>query len=262
MTPPLLIDRTGHVETWSINRPEQRNPVTDDAVIDALVGNVDRVNADLEVHAVIITGVGTAFSAGGNVKDMAARRGMFGGSADEVARGYRRGVQRIPRALHACEVPLIAAVNGPAIGAGCDLALLCDIRVASERAGFAESFVKLGLISGDGGTWILPRAIGWSRAAEMALTGDRIDAATALEWGLVSRVVAPEALLDAAMEVAQRIAANPTGAVRTTKRLLRESQAASLDSVLELASALQGAAHQTAEHRQAMDALLQRSART
>lgn len=258
MTSPLLIERAGHVETWSINRPATRNPITDDEFIDELLAAADRVNRDTEVRAVIITGVGTAFSAGGNIKDMAEKTGMFGGTAEEVARGYREGVQRIPRALWACEVPLIAAVNGAAIGAGCDLTLLCDVRVASTKASFAESFVQLGLISGDGGAWLLPRAIGWARAAEMSLTGERIDAATALEWGLVSRVVEPDDLLACAHGIAEKIAANPTGAVRMTKRLLRQAQDNSLDTVLELAAPLQGAAHQTDEHHAALQAMLNR----
>ena len=114
--------------------------------------------------------------------------------------GYRHGIQQIPLALRRCEVPFIAAVNGPAVGAGCDLAMMCDLRIASTKAFFAESFVQLGIIPGDGGAWFLTRAIGPARAAEMALTGDRVDAATALEWGMVSRVVEPEDLLVAMLK--------------------------------------------------------------
>ena len=100
---------------------------------------------------------------------------------------YKRGIQRLPLAFAALEVPVIAAVNGPAIGAGCDLTCMCDLRIAGESARFAESFVKIGLVSGDGGAWLLPRVVGWSKAAEMALTGDMIDAAEALACGLVSQ---------------------------------------------------------------------------
>ena len=126
---------------------------------------------------------------------MADRDGMFGLDPIEQRHAYVAGIQRIPRALARLEVPLIAAVNRPAIGAGCDLAMMCDIRVASERASFAESFVQIGLVPGDGGTWFLQRAIGYERAAEMTLTGDRIDAETALAWGMVSRVVPHDELL-------------------------------------------------------------------
>ncbi|MGN9766925.1 crotonase/enoyl-CoA hydratase family protein [Micromonospora sp. SD12] len=258
MDDPVLVERDGHVETWTINLPEARNPISGDDVIDALVARVDAVNADRTVRAVILTGAGSAFSAGGNVKDMAERVGLFGGAPHELRDGYRRGIQRIPRAMYACDVPLIAAVNGAAVGAGCDLALMCDLRIASERAFFAESFVKLGIIPGDGGAWLLPRAVGAARAAEMALTGDRVDAATALDWGLVSRVVPHGELLSEARRLADRVAANPPHAVRMAKKLLREAQHQSLDSILELSAAMQALAHQTRDHEEAVRAFLDR----
>ncbi|WP_327031036.1 crotonase/enoyl-CoA hydratase family protein [Micromonospora sp. NBC_01740] len=258
MDDPVLVERDGPVETWTINLPEARNPISGDDVIDALVARVDAVNADRAVRAVILTGAGSAFSAGGNVKDMADRVGLFGGAPHELRDGYRRGIQRIPRAMYACDVPLIAAVNGAAVGAGCDLALMCDLRIASERAFFAESFVKLGIIPGDGGAWLLPRAVGAARAAEMTLTGDRVDAATALEWGLVSRVVPHEELLTEARRLADRVAANPPHAVRMAKKLLREAQHQSLDSLLELSAAMQALAHQTRDHDEAVRAFLDR----
>lgn len=256
MGDPVLVQRDGHVETWTINLPGERNPISGDAVVDALVACVDSVNADYDVRAVILTGAGSAFSAGGNVKAMAEGVGLFGGAPYQQRDGYRRGIQRIPRALYHCDVPLVAAVNGPAVGAGCDLALMCDLRIASETAFFAESFVKLGIIPGDGGAWLLPRAIGAARAAEMALTGDRVDAVTALEWGLVSRVVPPEQLLDAARALADRVAVNPPHAVRMAKKLLREAQHQSLDSILELSAAMQALAHHTTDHREAIGAFM------
>lgn len=250
----LLIERADHIETWTINLPDARNPISDDRVVDALVQRVSVVNSDSDVRAVILTGTGSAFSAGGNVKHMVDRSGMFGGSPYEVRGGYRDGIQRIPRALYHCEVPVIAAVNGPAVGAGCDLTLMCDLRVASSRAWFAESFVQLGIIPGDGGAWLLTKAVGPARAAEMALTGDRVDAATALDWGLVSRVVEPEELMTAARELAARVAKNPPHSVRMAKKLLRESQHQSLESLLELSAAMQALAHHTADHREALAA--------
>lgn len=258
MSAPLAIDRTENVETWTLDLPESRNPISSTEMIDALVGAADRVNGDDGVRAVIITGAGTAFSSGGNVKDMASGEGLFGHAPHRQRTAYRDGIQRIPRALHQCEVPLIAAVNGPAVGAGCDLAMMCDLRIASTTAFFAESFVKLGIIPGDGGAYFLPRAVGYARAAEMALTGDRVDAATALEWGLVSRVVEPEKLLDEAHALAARVAANPPHAVRMAKKLLREAQGRSLDTVLELSAAMQAIAHQTKDHHEAVAAMLEK----
>ncbi|WP_314037162.1 crotonase/enoyl-CoA hydratase family protein [Dietzia sp. CH92] len=251
---PLLVERADHIETWTLNLPDSRNPISDPAIVDALCEQVAVVNADHDVRAVVLTGAGSAFSAGGNVKDMVDRSGMFGGSPYQLRDGYRQGIQRIPRALYHCEVPVIAAVNGPAVGAGCDLAVMCDLRVASTRAWFAESFVQLGIIPGDGGAWLLTKAIGPARAAEMALTGDRVKAEQAAEWGLVNQVVEPDELMGAARELAARVAKNPPHSVRMAKRLLRESQHQSLESLLELSAAMQALAHHTEDHREALAA--------
>ncbi|CDO10940.1 enoyl-CoA hydratase [Mycolicibacterium cosmeticum] len=248
MSAPLDIRTEGGVQLWTIDRPEVGNAITGKDVIAAFESAIDAANQDNEIRAIILTGAGKIFSAGGNVKEMADRLGMFGLAAIDQRRAYVDGIQRIPRALARLEVPLIAAVNGAAIGAGCDLAMMCDIRIASERASFAESFVQLGLIPGDGGTWFLPPAIGYARAAEMTFTGERIDAATALEWGLVNRVVRHDDLLEQARVLADRIAVNPPHALRMAKRLLQESRAGSLESTLSLAAAMQPLAHHDSEH--------------
>ncbi|WP_051215202.1 crotonase/enoyl-CoA hydratase family protein [Granulicoccus phenolivorans] len=256
---PVLIERDGSIETWTINLPDERNPISGDDVVDALEAAANRVNRDTSVQAVILTGAGKAFSAGGNVKQMVDRVPPFGGPVPASRDGYRYGIQRIPKALYTCDVPLIAAVNGAAIGAGCDLATMCDIRVASTKAFFAESFVKVGIIPGDGGAFFLPRAVGAARAAEMMFTGDRIDAQTALDWGLVSRVVEPDELLPTAREIAQRIAVNPSHAVRLAKKLYREAQRGmDLDSVLELSAAFQAIAHTTDDQLEAVTALVEK----
>jgi enoyl-CoA hydratase/carnithine racemase len=248
VTDPLRIERTGRIQTWTIDVPDAANAITGSDFIAAFDDAVDAANAATDVSVVILTGAGRFFSAGGNVRDMRDRTGVFGLEPLDQRHGYVSGIQRIPRALQRLEVPVIAAVNGAAIGAGCDLAAMCDIRIASETAFFAESFVQLGLIPGDGGSWFLPRAIGWARAAEMTFTGDRVDAATALSWGLVSEVVSDAELLPAAQRLAERIAKNPVPAVRMAKRLLLESRTASLDSTLALAAAMQPLAHQDPEH--------------
>lgn len=255
---PLLRDRDGGIETWTLNRPEQRNPISEPEMIEAIEDASTAVSRDHDVRVVILTGAGSAFCSGGNIKDMRDRAGMFAGGPAELRQGYRHGIQRITRAVYHCEVPVIAAVNGPAIGAGCDLSLMCDLRIASTTAVFAESFVKVGIIPGDGGSWLLPRAIGAARAAEMAFTGDPIDARTAAAWGLVSRLVEPDALLPAARELAARIAANPAHVVRMTKKLQREGQQQSIESHLELSAALQALAHHTSDHYEAVAAMLER----
>jgi len=258
--PPLLRAREGHIETWTLNVPEQRNPITGAGLVATLVAAVDDVNRDHDVRCVILTGAGKGFSSGGNIKDIQEGRGYFGAAPYPSADGYRKGIQQVPRALYRCEVPIVAAVNGAAIGAGCDLTLMCDLRIASTKAVFAESFVKLGLIPGDGGAWLLPRVIGNARAAEMTLTGEAIDAETALAWGLVSQVVEPDELMDAAKALASRIAVNPPLAIRMAKRLLREGQQQSLDSVLELSAALQAIAHNTNDHKEAVTATAEKRA--
>lgn len=258
MSDPVSYEQDGHVVTLTLNRHETRNAISSDEMVDAIEAACRRINEDFSVRVAIITGAGSAFSSGGNVKDMRDKAGMFGGTVTELRDGYRNGIQRIPRAIAALEVPVIAAVNGPAIGAGCDLAMMCDMRVASEKALFAESFVKVGLIPGDGGAWFLPRVIGRSRANEMAFTGEPVDAATALDWGMVSRVVEPDELMNAAKELAGRIAANPPSALRMTKRLLQEGEHERLDSLLEMSASLQALAHQTAEHEEAVNAIIEK----
>ena len=250
----VKFEQDAGVVTLTLNRPDERNALSTKEQWDELVACCDRVGADDSVKVLILTGAGTAFSAGGNVKDMRDKKGIASGSPYAIAQGYQRGIQRIPLALHALEVPTIAAVNGAAVGAGCDLACMCDIRIASEKARFAESFVKLGIIPGDGGAWLLQRAIGYQRAAELSFTGDMIDAQAALAMGLVTRVVPPEQLMPAARELAARIAANSGPALRMAKRLLRQAQSARLDETLQLSAALQALAHHTPEHDQSVAA--------
>jgi len=256
---PVIVQQTGPVLTVTLNRPGKRNPISDPDMIEALCAAMQAADADLGVRVVILTGAGSAFSSGG---DVAAMRPGAGGlraqQSVQTRRNYRSGIQRLPVLFHALEVPVIAAINGPAIGAGCDLACMCDVRVAAESARFAESFVKLGIIPGDGGAWLLPRIIGFSRATELSLTGEMIDARTALEYGLVSRVVPDAELMDAANTVAAKIAANPPHAVRMTRRLLRESQTSTLANLLELSAAMQALAHETADHGEAVEAFMAR----
>jgi enoyl-CoA hydratase/carnithine racemase len=219
-----------------------------------------RISNDHSVHCMILTGNGRAFSSGGDIKNMRERAKEMQAQAFNTRHWYREGIQRIPVALDKIEVPTIAAVNGFAIGAGCDLAMMCDIRIASENAKFAESFVKLGIIPGDGGAWYLPRIIGRSRAFEMTFTGEMIDAETAAEYGLVSRVVPHDDLMDEARALAAKIVANPPEALRMTKRLLKESEFMRLDTMLETSAAMQALAQATKDHEEAIAAMLDKRA--
>jgi enoyl-CoA hydratase/carnithine racemase len=253
----LAISRDGAVVTLTMNRPDERNALSDEASCAQFVSTCRELGGDTSVGAVILTGAGTAFSAGGNLKRMRDRKGFAPKDTPvETRHSYRRTVQQIPLALYELEVPTIAAVNGPAIGVGLDLACMCDIRIASASASFAESFVKLGIVPGDGGAWFLPRIVGMSKAAEMTFTGDLLSADEAKDCGLVSKVVAPDDLMSEASAIARRIAANPRHAVRLSKRLMREGQHTRLDTLLELSAAFQAIVHETADHREAIDAWL------
>jgi enoyl-CoA hydratase/carnithine racemase len=253
----LLYEQQGHIVTLTMNEPDRRNPLTGNTAVPEFLSAIDRIHDDRNVRVVIITGAGSAFSAGGDIKEM-ARQSSGEVSAMDIRHDYRRGIQRLSLALFNLEVPVIAAVNGHAIGAGLDLACMCDIRIAADKAKFAESFVKLGIIPGDGGAWLLPRLIGLSRAAEFSFTGEVIDAGTALAWNLVSRVVPLAELLPAANELAERIAANAPHAVRLTKRLMREALHTRLDTLLEMSAVFQSLSHLTPDHREAVAAFLEK----
>ncbi|MEH6689070.1 MAG: crotonase/enoyl-CoA hydratase family protein [Halopseudomonas sabulinigri] len=252
----LQLERRGGVVIVRMDRPDTRNALSEPSQMQEFVDLCAQMRADASVKVIVLTGNGKSFCAGGNIKDMQAREGIFAGSPYELRNTYRDGIQRIPTALYDLDIPIVAAVNGAAIGAGLDLACMCDIRIASTKAVFAESFVKLGIVPGDGGAWLLPRIIGIPKASLMAFTGDTIDAEKALEWGLVEQLCDPQELETQAVALAERIAANPGHALRLCKRLLREGQHMRLDSLLELSAAYQSLAHHTEDHQEAVAAFV------
>ncbi len=256
----LAQSRHDHVLLLTMSSPDTRNALTDAEQFEDFERTCAAINDDKSVRAVVLTGEGSAFCAGGNVKDMRDRKGLFSGDPFDQADAYRAGIQRIPRAIHSLNVPIIAAVNGPAVGAGCDLATMCDIRIGSTKAMFAESFVKLGIIPGDGGAWFLPRAVGYSNACKMAFSGDPVKAEEALSMGLMSELVEPEQLLARAVELAQSIASNPPHAVRLTKQLMRGSEKASLDELLDKSAAFQAVCHAEPDHQEAVAAFFEKRA--
>ncbi len=260
MSEPFVIyEKAGRVVTVTMNRPETRNAIASFNDCEQLVDALEKANADSEVSALILTGAGSVFSAGGDLNGMRDRNGIGPlATPADTRSNYKRGVQRIPLAMAELEIATVAAVNGHAVGLGCDLACLCDMRVASEKAKFVTSFVKMGIVPGDGGAWILPRAIGYARAAEMILTGDAFTAQEALGMGLVNKLCAPDQVLVEARVLAERVAVNPPRSVRLAKRLLREGQHGRLSDVLELSAAFQALSHETADHREALDAYFEK----
>jgi len=252
----ILTEKRGHIAILTLNRPDAMNALGAPGDGDQVAAACAAINADREIRAVVLTGAGRAFSAGGDVKAMKAREGAFAGNGVELRDGYRNNIHRVVRSIYGLEVPSIAAVNGPAIGLGCDVACMTDIRIAAEGARFGVTFLKLGLIPGDGGAWLLPRTIGMSRASELLFTGDVVDAATAEKWGLVSKVVPAEALMDEAIALAERIAQQPPHALRLAKSLLKHGQTTSYDTLMEMSAAAQAISHLTDDHMEGVEALL------
>ncbi len=252
----LIQQRDNGIATLVMHEPSTRNALSTSEQCSEMIEALAALNDDDSVQVAILTGDGPTFCAGGNIKHMQNREGLMAGNANEIAERYRRTLQRLARTLYELQIPIIAAVNGPAMGAGLDLCCMCDIRIASETALFAETFVKLGLISGIGGAWFLPRAVGRARAAEMAFTGRIIDAATALDYGLLSKVVAPDMLIADARALAEEMVGNSGLALRYTKRLLRLSERSDLSTALEATAALQALAHQSNEHAASVERYL------
>lgn len=251
-------EKRGAILIWTLDREARLNALPDLSDGDEVAAACERVNADPSIRCVVLTGAGRAFSAGGDLTAMRDRRDLFEGSGAAIRERYRRVVHRTVRSLYGLEVPLITAVNGPAMGLGCDIAGLGDIRIASDRASFGVPFLKLGIIPGDGGSWLLPRNIGYARAAELLFTARSIDAATAAEWGLVNRVVAHDSLMDEALAVAAQVAAQPPQALRMAKTLLRQGRDTTFDQMLEMSAAMQALAHLTEDHQEGVAAVLEK----
>ncbi|HIE22506.1 MAG TPA: enoyl-CoA hydratase [Acidimicrobiia bacterium] len=254
----LRVHTEDGVRLLTLARPESRNALTGDDLLDALVSALADADASEDVGVVVIGAEGPAFSAGGNAKDMAAGRGLFAGNAAELIESYRRTIQQLTRVLAGTDLVTIAAVDGPAIGAGFDLALGCDLRLGSPRARFAHTFIEMGIIPGDGGAWLLPRVVGWQRAVELSLTARSVSAEEAVEMGILLEVVPEGELESRVKDLARTIASKPRPAVVMAKRLLRQARSMDLDGFLEFSAALQAAAHSTPEHAAAVEEYVER----
>ncbi|MFO8111581.1 MAG: crotonase/enoyl-CoA hydratase family protein [Desulfosalsimonadaceae bacterium] len=254
----IRFERFDNIAVLTLNRPDTRNAISTPEIIEEIETACNTVNADATARVLVITGADPAFSSGGNIKDMREKKGMFGGTPAQIMANYRKNIQRIPIAVHGIELPTIAAVNGPAIGAGCDLALMCDIRIASEKARIGETFLNIGLIPGDGGAWFLPRAVGMAKACELTFTGDIIDAAEAERIGMVNRVVPHVSLMEETMALARKISQKPPEALRMAKRLLYSGQNTALAQHLDQSAAFQALCHCAEEHHEALCALIEK----
>jgi enoyl-CoA hydratase/carnithine racemase len=245
----------GRVAVLTFRRDDVRNALTGTELVSDIVDTLAWANASGEVSVLIMTGEGNAFSAGGNIKTMGERAKA---PPFELQQNYRRGIQRVPLAIQEADVPIIAAVNGAAIGAGFDLANMCDIRIGSVNAQFGETFVNLGIIPGDAGAWYLRRLLGYQRAAELLFTGRIVKAEEARALGILLEVTAPDELMPRARELAGKIAAKPPLAVRYTKRLLKAAQSQRLEEHLDLCAAFQAICHKTEDHAEALAAFFEK----
>ena len=256
---PLLhsLDDSTGVLTLTLNSPHASNAWSD-ALLDAMLSTIHSAQHDPHVRAIVLAGAGRSFCAGGDLRAMKHRSGMFAGDTVALRGQYTHGLQAVTRAFDRLEKPVICAIQGPAIGAGLDLSLMCDIRIASEHARFGSTFASVGLVPGDGGAFLLTRAVGFSRATELILSTRIIDADEALRIGLIHQLVPHDQLLSIAHERAAAIAQLPAPAVQMSKVALYRSYNHDLEIALQLTAALQGLVQHTAAHEAAVEAMLQK----
>lgn len=245
----------GHVLWIWLNRPEASNAYSESMVRD-LPEVLDSAGADKNIRVIVIGARGKNFCAGGDVKAMQSRTGMFQGEANELRERYMQGIQQIPLALSRCQKPVIMMVQGAAVGAGCDLVAMGDLRVADNDASFAETFAKVGLVPGDGGAWFLIRAVGFSKAQEMFLTGKTYSSEEARQMGLVHEVVVSDQLVRRTTELAEHIASLPPIAVQLTKKSLAHAYESALPAHLDVVASFQAVTQRSSDHFKAVDSLI------
>jgi enoyl-CoA hydratase/carnithine racemase len=256
----IALTTDGPVAVIAFNRPAVRNAVNE-TLRTELIAALGRVADDDAIRAVVLTGNGPAFCAGGDIAAM--QQNLRAPEGELGFNGWRRQrrLHRVVSALHGMSKPTIAAVNGPAIGLGCDLALCCDFIIAAERASFAMSFIHRGLVPDGGGLYFLPRRVGLARAKELIFTGRRIDAAEALAIGMVDRITSADALVADARAWAAELSHGSPAALALAKEILNRTFELSDEEVFALGRAAQGVCYTTSEHREAVDAFLAKTSR-
>ncbi|GBD13535.1 Short-chain-enoyl-CoA hydratase [bacterium HR24] len=246
------------VAVITLNRPERLNAFTRQ-MLDEWYAALQDAHLDPDVRAIVVTGAGRAFCTGADVGSGAASALMDRARTLVENRNFLRdSVQRIPRLLAQMDKPYIAAVNGPAVGAGMDMASLADIRFASQTARFGMTYVRMGIIPGDGGCWLLPRIVGMAKALELIWTGEIIDAEEALRIGYVSKVLPPDELMPYTLEFARKLARGPAVAIQLSKRLAYRGMFTDLDEALEAAQAAMLIAQMTEDAREGPRAFLEK----
>ena len=250
----LNVDFSNHILKITLNRPDTSNAINYE-MINSLVSTLNEAEKDFDVRAIILSGNGKNFCSGGDLKNMLAQSDMFAGDSDELRRRYETGIQLISRSMENLSKPIIAAVNGSAFGAGCDLACMCDFRYGTSQTKFSENFVKVGLVPGDGGTFFLQRIVGYARAVELTLTGRSVPAEEALALGLLNKICDEDKLDAEAFALAQHLAQLPSAALQLSKKALKHSYLHDLQSSLDLLAGYQGIAQRTNDHFEALSAI-------
>lgn len=258
MSDELLFTVEVGIATIRLNRPERLNAFTP-AMLDAWGDAIEAAKRDAAIKVVVLTGTGRGFCSGGDVRAMGERH-KDGETAFERKTAVHERIHRIPRLLEDFDKPYLVAINGVATGAGLDMALMGDIRFAAASARMAETYIRVGLIAGDGGTWFLPRLVGPAKALELLWTGEFIDAQEALRIGLVNAVVADEALLPHTYAFARKLAAQPAPALRLMKRAVYQGLRLDLRAALDMVSSHLGVISTTDEHREAVAAFNEKRA--
>ncbi|WP_246147351.1 enoyl-CoA hydratase/isomerase family protein [Aneurinibacillus danicus] len=255
MMADILFEKRGKIAIITLNRPQVMNAFTMD-MIDQWAEALDEYRKDDSVHAVVLTGAGErAFCSG---VDLAALDAMDASKSINRKNILWEHIHRIALTLEQLEKPMIAAVNGSAVGAGMDMALMCDIRFASENARFSEGYIRVGLVPGDGGAYFLPRIVGMAKALELLWTGDFISAKEAKDLSIVNHVYAPQDLMQKTLEFAERIANSPTIAIRMIKRAAYQSANLDLRTALDLISSHFSIVRDTEDHHEALAAMIEK----
>jgi enoyl-CoA hydratase len=247
----LIYEKKDNIGVLTVNRPDKLNALSNE-LTEELQHLLDEIEKDVDLRVVVITGAGDkAFVAGADINELVERDALKGRDVSRFRQALFARIENLP-------VPVIAAVNGYALGGGLELALACNIRIASEKAQFGAPEVKLGIIPGDGGTQRLPRLVGLGRAMELVLTGDFIDAQEAHRIGLVNRVVSPDELMESAMTLAKKIASRPPLAVKYAKEAVNRSQEGDTASGYALESYLHALACTTEDKKEGVTAFLEK----
>ncbi len=241
-------------QLWvTLNNPDQMNAITL-PMVDSLVSVLKHADFDKEIRVIVLTGKGKSFCAGGDIKAMEGKTGMFEGESNELRLRYMHGIQQIPRCIEEISTPIIALVNGAAIGAGCDLSMMCDLRIGSASSKFGETFTKMGLVPGDGGTFFLQRVVGYSKAMQMFLTAEIFEGKKAQEFGLLNFLFEDSSVIAETEKLATHISSLAPIAQSMTKKAMKISYLHDLHTSLDLLATFQGITQRTHDHFEALSA--------